>query len=200
MSFGKFIVFEGADDLGKSTQIKLLQSWLTDANYKVITTREPGGTNLGSRIRSLLLDTKEDIPKKAELLLFMADRTIHYEQKIKPYLEKGYIILCDRFHLSTLVYQCMLKGNSKYFIDYLHYECIDNIIPDLTFVFHGNRLTQNIKDAYENKLGNNTHEILNNYYIEFANKYVNHILINANREQGIISNEIVSNIEGLFKK
>ena len=78
MPKGKLIVFEGADNLGKTTQIEALYSYLTvEKKLKVIQTREPGATNLGSKIREILLNSKEKIPAKAQLLLFQADRNIH---------------------------------------------------------------------------------------------------------------------------
>jgi dTMP kinase len=111
---GKLIVFEGADNLGKTTQIEALHSYLAiEKKLKVIKTREPGATNLGSKIREILLNSKEKIPPIAQLMLFEADRNIHYETVLKPYLDKDYVILCDRFYLSTLVYQHKLNGTDE---------------------------------------------------------------------------------------
>lgn len=195
---GKFICFEGADDLGKTTQMKMVYEYL-QSKYNVTSTKEPGGTDLGLKIRSMLLDTEEKIPNTAELLLFFADRNIHVETKILPLLEKGELVLCDRYLLSTLVYQCSLKGNPISLVDLLHKECTKNLNPDLTFVFYGDRLTNNVKDNYEKKLGDNSHEKLNNYYMEYGRSFKDHILINANRPKEIIFQEIIKMIEELVE-
>jgi dTMP kinase len=192
---GKFIVFDGADNLGKTTQIEMVSNFL-NRFYSVTNTKEPGGTNIGSRIRDILLNTDEILPKKAELLLFIADRSIHLENKIIPLLEQGEIVICDRYLLSTLAYQHNLRGNQLEDIMFFH-DYIGNIYPDLTFVFHGKRITNDINDKYEEHIGD-SHEKLNNYYIEAANKFKNHILIDANRPKEIIFKEIVTKIEELL--
>ncbi len=116
---GKFIVFEGVEGGGKTTQLELLRDWLLgkgqtssilskSPDIEVIVTREPGGTKLGAALRDLLLDTDvygEKIQERAELLLYAADRTQHIEGWVKPHLERGAIVLCDRFTDSTIAYQ-----------------------------------------------------------------------------------------------
>ena len=118
---GKFIVFEGGEGSGKTTQIQRLHQWLedwletdeaskllknTDIIKGVKITREPGGTALGKEIRRLLLDTRESlIASKAELLLYAADRAQHVEETLMPWLEAGYWVLCDRYTDSTVAYQ-----------------------------------------------------------------------------------------------
>lgn len=194
---GKFIVFEGADDLGKTTQIEMLYNYLLNKGLKVIKTREPGGTNIGSKIRDILLNSEDKVPPLSELFLFMVDKNIHYEKIIKPYLEQGFIVLSDRFQLSTLVYQHKLKGHDIETINYLHQKLVDGLWPDLTFVFHGNRLTKNIKDKYEEALGDNSHSLLNNYYYEYGLLLKDHVLINVNRERETIFKEIVSELEAM---
>lgn len=191
-SNGKYIVFEGADDLGKTTQIELIYKNLLDLGEKVIKTREPGGTTIGSKLRDILLNSTDKMPKLSELVLFMVDKNIHYEQVIKPHLEQGYIILGDRFHLSTLVYQHKLKNQDLDFINYLHDKLVDGLWPNLTFVFHGTRLTQDMKDEYEKSLGNKSHELLNKYYYEYGNILDNHVLINANRPKELVYEELIS--------
>jgi dTMP kinase len=191
---GRFIIFEGADDLGKTTQIEKVYQHFLDKGMDVIKTREPGGTTTGSKIRNILLESKERVPKIAELLLFMADRNIHYHQVIKPHLDKGYTVLCDRFHLSTIVYQYHLKGNDKVLIDYIHAYAVLGLQPDMTFVFHGQRLTNYLKDAYEENLGDKSHEKLNKYYYEYGS-HPDHYLINANKSQDEVFEELLSYME-----
>jgi dTMP kinase len=195
MPKGKLIVMEGADSLGKTTQIEALYNYLISKGQKVIQTREPGGTNLGSKIREILLNSKEKLSPKAQLLLFQADRSLHYENILKPYLDKGYTILCDRFYLSTLVYQHKLNGISENVVYDLNGYSTDYLVPDKVFVFYGERLTADFRDEYEKQLGNKNHNKLNNYYMEYGMKLPNHILINANRDKEVILDELLSHIE-----
>lgn len=196
---GKLIVFEGADNLGKTTQIEALFSYLSKKKLKVIKSREPGGTNLGLQIREILLNSKEKLPPKTQLFLFEADRNYHYENVLKPYLEQGYIILCDRFYLSTLVYQHKLNGISENAVSDLNGFATNYIYPDKTFVFHGTSLTMELRDEYEKHTVNKNHEKLNNYYIEYGKVLPDHILINANRDKEVIFEELLSHIEEWIK-
>lgn len=102
-----FISFEGTDGSGKSTQIKEIYAALRDAGYKVLLTREPGGTDISNQIRSILLENmdNQNMQARAELLLFCASRAQLVGEVIRPYLESGGIVLCDRYADSTLAYQ-----------------------------------------------------------------------------------------------
>ena len=103
---GLFVTFEGPEGSGKTTQIKMLAERLTEQEYEVVVTREPGGTILGEQIRKLLIEfDEEDIADEAELLLFGASRAQHMRRKILPCLKRGGIVLCDRFVDSTTAYQ-----------------------------------------------------------------------------------------------
>ena len=100
-----FISFEGIDGSGKSTQLKLLKEWLEQRGHTVITVREPGATMLSESIREILLSNKQSITPTAELLLFNAARTQLVDTVIRPALERGDVVLCDRFADSTTAYQ-----------------------------------------------------------------------------------------------
>ncbi|MEO1374243.1 MAG: dTMP kinase [Cyanobacteria bacterium J06635_10] len=104
---GKLIVFEGVEGCGKTTQMQLCCEWLQERGISVVTTREPGGTQLGLELRSLLLENSKNkaITATTELLLYAADRSQHVEQELLPNLESGKIILCDRYIDSTIAYQ-----------------------------------------------------------------------------------------------
>ncbi|MEO1761703.1 MAG: dTMP kinase [Cyanobacteria bacterium J06629_18] len=104
---GKLIVFEGVEGCGKTTQMQLCYEWLQSLGIAVVTTREPGGTELGLHLRSLLLENTKDeaISATTELLLYAADRSQHVEQELLPNLKSGKIILCDRYLDSTVAYQ-----------------------------------------------------------------------------------------------
>ena len=105
---GKFIVFEGGEKSGKSTQIELLKEYLESKNFQVVLTREPGSklSSITQQIREVILNNKNtSLTARAELLLFLADRSQHMSEIVKPALEQGKIVLCDRFDGSTFAYQ-----------------------------------------------------------------------------------------------
>lgn len=103
---GLFITFEGGEGSGKTTLIEKIKGWYQEQGEEVIVTREPGGVLLGEEIRALLLETREaKVSPIAELLLFLAARAQHVEELIRPSLEEGKIVLCDRFSDSTVAYQ-----------------------------------------------------------------------------------------------
>ena len=137
---GKFIVFEGIDGSGKSTQINQLSKWLNESdlipqNNKLVITREPGGTTLGRSIRSLLLDTSiERSPDSiTELLLYAADRAQHVNEIIRPSLKKGDWVISDRFCGSTLAYQGYGRKLNINLIKELEIISTQGISPDITF-------------------------------------------------------------------
>ncbi|MFW6202012.1 MAG: dTMP kinase, partial [Gemmatimonadota bacterium] len=104
---GLFIVFEGVEGSGKSTQAERLVDWLRERSIPHLATREPGGTPVGEGVRGLLLDRRDDddVPPRAELLLVLAARAALIERVVAPALEEGRIVVSDRFELSTLAYQ-----------------------------------------------------------------------------------------------
>jgi dTMP kinase len=106
MPRGLFVTFEGLDGSGKSTQLRRLKEWLQEAGHPVTTTRQPGGTRVGDRIRALLLDTRtESLAPLAELGLMFSDRAQAIAEVIEPALQTGHIVLCDRFTDSSEAYQ-----------------------------------------------------------------------------------------------
>ena len=138
---GRFIVLEGIDGCGKSTQIKNLQNWLPRSGLmpkgaKLHLTREPGGTALGKTIRNLLLNPpqKNEPTSITELLLYAADRSQHISQLIAPALDNGDWVLSDRFTGSTLAYQGYGRGLSLETIEKLELIACQGIFPDLTFL------------------------------------------------------------------
>jgi dTMP kinase len=130
---GKFIVFEGCDGVGKSTQVKLLAEKLSDLGQKVCVTREPGGTEAGEKIRDLLKETRK-IDPICEVLLMFAARRDHFVKVILPMIQDGYFVICDRFYYSSLVYQGILKQVSVGDIMRLKQMTVGNFEPDLTII------------------------------------------------------------------
>src|SRR5215467_6796282 len=107
---GAFITFEGIDGCGKSTQLRLLASELRVRGMNVVTTREPGGTTLGQRLRAALLDAQEQVDPLAELLVFAADRAQHVRMHLLPALQTSHVVLSDRYADATIAYQGAGRG------------------------------------------------------------------------------------------
>ena len=138
---GKFIVFEGIDGSGKTTQINQLSKWLLETdlipeNNQLVITREPGGTKLGKSLRSLLLDTSKEYSPDSitELLLYAADRAQHINEIIRPSLNKGDWVISDRFCGSTLAYQGYGRKLNIKLIKDLEIIATQDISPDITFL------------------------------------------------------------------
>ena len=130
-----FITFEGIEGCGKTTQIRLLANTLKQAGEKVLLTREPGGCPISDKIRSILLDARNsEMTPKAELLLYAAARAQHVEEIIKPALNSGAIVLCDRFTDATVAYQGFGRGLDHGLIKSLNETATANCKPDLTIL------------------------------------------------------------------
>ncbi len=130
---GVLITFEGAEGSGKTTQIRLLAAALARSGYRVVTTREPGGTRVGDAIRTLLLDHRHtEISPRAETLLFQAARAQLVDEVIHPALAAGSIVLCDRYADSTLAYQGYGRGQSLDTLKQLGDYATDHLQPTLT--------------------------------------------------------------------
>lgn len=127
----KFISFEGCDGSGKTTQAQMLSETLKKLGISSISTREPGGSELGEEIRSVLSKEQDPI---TEFLLVLAGRYDHVKKIIQPSLEQGKWVICDRFLDSTICYQGILKGLGLDYIQSLHAKVIGNITPDVTFI------------------------------------------------------------------
>jgi len=133
MKNGFFISFEGGEGTGKSTQVKLLADRLSEQGNLVHVTREPGGTDLSEKIRSIL-KTTSNIDSITEMLMLFAARREHFVKSICPLIKQGYIVLCDRFYDSSLVYQGILKNISIEQIMQLKEMTLGNFEPDLTII------------------------------------------------------------------
>lgn len=129
-----FITFEGLDFSGKSTQVRLLSDTLGLKHYRVLVLREPGGTEIGEKIRTILLDKKiVGMTNVAELFLFSASRAQLVEEVIKPALEGGMVVICDRFFDSLTAYQGWGKGVSLETIRVINRCASSGLNPDMTF-------------------------------------------------------------------
>ncbi len=130
-----FITFEGMEGCGKTTQIHRLEETLTSRCVRVVRTFEPGGTPAGERIRHILLDRdNRDLSPAAELLLYEADRAQHVDRVVRPALDRGDWVLCDRFYDATVVYQGLARGQDLAWIRSLNRTVTGGLRPDRTFL------------------------------------------------------------------
>jgi len=137
MDSGKLITFEGLDGCGKSTQLEKATDWLNAQGYSVLKTRQPGGTIIGQQIRSILLNPEHiELQPESELLLYLADRIQHLQELILPAKTAGKIVLCDRFHDSTVAYQGYGRGLNLNSIESIVAHCIKPYAPDLNILLN----------------------------------------------------------------
>ena len=128
-----FVSFEGADGSGKSTQAELLRETLAAEGYEVVLTREPGGTELGERARELVLNGPH-MGAWAEAALYAASRAEHVEAVIRPALDRGAIVVCDRYIDSSLAYQGVARGLGVDAVLQLNLAVTGGLLPDVTFL------------------------------------------------------------------
>jgi len=135
LSKGLFITFEGIDGCGKTTQQNLLADFLREKGYNVLVTREPGAEKLGIKLREILLHFDGDVAPQSELFMYLADRAQHVAMVIKPAIEKGTIVLCDRHTDSALAYQGYARGLDLKKLKMLNDFAVNNVFPDLTLLY-----------------------------------------------------------------
>ena len=132
---GTFITFEGIDGSGKSTQLRLLASFLKSKGCDVLLTREPGGTPVGNRLRAALLDAHEEVDPLTELFVFAADRAQHVRRVLRPAIEAGEVVFSDRYADATRAYQGAGRGFSPELIAEIIALATEGLKPDLTVLF-----------------------------------------------------------------
>jgi dTMP kinase len=130
-----FITFEGIEGCGKTTQVKRFVKRLKGLGISQVTTLEPGGTRIGKGIRKILLDSRnKNLSPLTELILYAADRAQHVEEVIKPALDEGKWVICDRYFDATVVYQGIARGQDMKLIQVLNEQVTKGIQPDVTFL------------------------------------------------------------------
>ena len=172
MSKGLFITFEGADGCGKTTQIKLLDEYLRQRGFQTLLTREPGAKGLGEKLRDILLNYNGEVSPRCESFLFLADRAQHADCIIKPAVNNGIIVLCDRHTDSTIAYQGYGRGVNISELKRLNEIAVGGLKPDLTIVFDIDIKTSMMrvgaeKDRMESS-GTEFFEKVRNGYLEIA--------------------------------
>ena len=185
MKKGLFITFEGADGSGKTTQLNLVKGFLEKEGYDVVVTREPGALELGQKIRNILLHYEGVVADRCEMFLFLADRAQHVDTFIKPSIQDGKVVLCDRYIDSTVAYQGYGREQDIQLLKDLNNIAVNSLKPDLTLLFDVSTETaqQRVgreKDRLESS-GLDFHRRVRNGYLELQKEEPNRIkLINAN--------------------
>ncbi|PYS97754.1 MAG: dTMP kinase [Acidobacteria bacterium] len=155
-----FITFEGIDGCGKSTQMRMLASHLRMLGREVVTTREPGGTPLGTHIRKVLLDAEEQVDPLAELLLYAADRAQHVRTLVRPALDSGHVVVSDRYADATVAYQGAGRGFPDELISDVVALATGGLMPDLTFIFDLTVDESQRRASHRTRKGNKQHDRL----------------------------------------
>ena len=181
MEKGLFITFEGIDGCGKTTQLKLLKEYLEEKGYEVLVSREPGAKGLGERIREILLNYDGEVSSNCEAFLFLADRAQNVDMIVKPAVDAGKIVLCDRHTDSTIAYQGYGRGVDIKQLKMLNKLATSAFEPDLTFVFDIDVETSmsrvgKVKDRMESA-GVEFHEKVRNGYLEIAKEEPNRVKV-----------------------
>ena len=203
MKKGLFITFEGIDGCGKTTQIELLKESLEKKGYTVLLTREPGAKGLGEKLREILLNYDGEVSSNCESFLFLADRAQHIDTIIKPAIDKGVIVLCDRHTDSTVAYQGYGRQLDLEQIYQLNKIATNGIIPDITFILDIDIDTslQRIgkgRDRMENS-GREFFERVRKGYIEISEKEPQRVkLLQGNSPIKDIQNKICDYVQGLL--
>ncbi len=205
---GHFITLEGPDGSGKSTILKLIENYLGDKGIEFITTREPGGTNIGEKIRHIILDNNNtNMGGETEALLYAAARAQHVHEKIIPALEDGKLVICDRFTLSSLAYQGVGRDLGIERVKYINDFAIRGIYPDLILFFHVNpelTLERKIGKVSADRLeleGNEFHKKVYDGYMELLEMYPKNIkIIDASKSIEEVFKQSIEEIESLLEQ
>lgn len=204
MGKGLFISIEGPDGSGKSTQIENIKKFFAEKNLEIVFTREPGGTAIGERIRELILDkTYIEMDSMTEAFLYAAARAQHVAQVIRPALEDGKIVICDRFVDSSIAYQGYGRrlGNS---VSIINQYAVDDCMPDVTFLMKldprvgRGRIDEKVQDRLEMEK-DAFHLAVFEGYLELEKQYPERIVgIDAARSIEEIKLDIYEKLEALL--
>ena len=197
----RLISFEGIDGSGKSTQIDLLSDWLTERNIEFVIVREPGGTSISERIRDILLDKQNlSFSGESESFLFLSARAQLVSEVIRPALESGKFVICDRFIDSTLAYQGYGRGMDLSQLEAMNNMAIGGCVPGQTFL-----LDVDIKNSIQRRSGNEDDRMesagvkflskVREGYIQLSTQFSNRInLLDSTEVKSSIFNKITTQL------
>ncbi|MEE0016096.1 MAG: dTMP kinase [Clostridia bacterium] len=205
---GLFITLEGTDGSGKTTQINRLKEYFSEKGYRVVCTREPGGTPIGEKIREIIIDkNNSEMANITEALLYAAARAQLVNEVIEPVLKDGGVVISDRFLDSSLVYQGFARGMGENFIKNINRAGVNSLEPDITFLLKlkpEDSIARKSKQAELDRLEAekaNFHQRVFDGYISLARRNKERIkIIDALKTEEDIHNEILNHIEGFMKK
>lgn len=203
MKKGLFITLEGADGCGKTTQLNLLKEYLTSRGYEIVVTREPGGKGLGEKLREILLNYDGEVSDRCEAFLYLADRAQNIDTIIKPAINSGKIVLCDRHTDSSVAYQGYGREQNIENINMLNELAVNGVHPDLTIVFDIDTETSMArvgaeKDRLESA-GIEFHKRVRNGYLEIAKKNPQRIkVVDASQTIEDVQRDVIKIIEGVL--
>lgn len=168
---GLFIVFEGGDGAGKSTQAGRLATFLTEQGYAVRTTFEPGDTALGAQMRQILLHSQLDPCPRAETLLYAVDKAQHVATVVRPALDDAQVVICDRYIDSTIAYQGAGRALQADEVARIGWWAVDNVVPDLTVLMDvtvGDGLASKEERDRMESAGEDFHERVRRHFLDLA--------------------------------
>lgn len=199
---GKFIVFEGSDGSGKTTILKNVKKYLDDNNIDYVLTREPGGTKISEKIRDLVLSNEnKEMGDRTEALLYAASRAQHVKEIIKPNLEKGRLVISDRFVMSSLAYQGYGRQLGADQVKMINDFAIDSTKPDYTIFFNVDPITvlerkrANVEaDRLENEEESYHQRVYNGYQDLLDDESLNLIVIDASKSIEEVTNATIEKL------
>lgn len=204
---GIFITFEGIEGSGKSTVAGRIVKRFREAGYPTVMTREPGGTAVSERIREILLDPETgNMHARAELLLYLASRAQLVEEVIRPGLDDGMVVMCDRFFDATTAYQGWARGLGEDIADRLNSFAVQGVIPDLTMLLdldveegfsRGPQRREKTGEARRDRLELESeafHRKVREGYLRIAEREKRVVVIDASRSLEEVEREIIGNI------
>ena len=198
---GKFIVLDGPDGCGKSTQTKLLTQWIQQQGVETETFRDPGTTAIGEKIRQILLNPEHiAMSTRTELLLYMAARAQLWQEKIAPALNKNKCVILDRWLSSTCAYQGYAGGFGIEKVINIAQDCLERCWPDLTIILDvdlaaaASRLNRQL-DRMEQK-GDSYHQKVREGFLQLAGKQKNFAVVDATKDIETVHRKIVELISG----
>lgn len=197
---GRFIVLDGPDGCGKTTQTKLLAQWLKEQGVEVVTFREPGGTAIGEKIRQILLNPNHIAMDTAtEVMLYMAARVQLWAEKIAPSLKENKCVILDRWLSSTCAYQGYAGGFAMEKVIKIAEDCLERPWPDLTIILDVDLETASARlnrdlDRMERK-GDGYHQKVREGFLKLAQEQKNFFVINATQDIDAVHKKIIETVE-----